>query len=137
MDFTREMRRQKTRKKRHRNNILFVCMTILLILLSATAIYLLYLYNQEKNRAIEAMNQKTALEQDMESGQYITVKEAEAKGIELIKAAKADQAVLTLKSFETLAAVANGNATKIIIPSELQNLATISTSIGEMFKEVK
>ena len=87
--------------------------------------------------AAEAKKERNIKEAEGEALALITVKEAEAKGIELIKAAKADQAVLTLKSFETLAAVANGNATKIIIPSELQNLATISTSIGEMFKDVK
>ena len=87
--------------------------------------------------AAEAKKERNIKEAEGEALALIRVKEAEAKGIELIKAAKADQAVLTLRSFETLAAVANGNATKIIIPSELQNLATISTSIGEMFKEVK
>ena len=87
--------------------------------------------------AAEAKKERNIKEAEGEALALIRVKEAEAKGIELIKAAKADQAVLTLKSFETLAAVANGNATKIIIPSELQNLATISTSIGEMFKDVK
>ena len=87
--------------------------------------------------AAEAKKERNIKEAEGEALALITVKEAEAKGIELIKAAKADQAVLTLKSFETLAAVANGNATKILIPSELQNLATISTSIGEMFKDVK
>ena len=87
--------------------------------------------------AAEAKKERNIKEAEGEALALIRVKEAEAKGIELIKAAKADQAVLTLKSFETLEAVANGNATKIIIPSELQNLATISTSIGEMFKDVK
>ena len=87
--------------------------------------------------AAEAKKERNIKEAEGEALALIRVKEAEAKGIELIKAAQADQAVLTLKSFETLAAVANGNATKIIIPSELQNLATISTSIGEMFKDVK
>jgi len=87
--------------------------------------------------AAEAKKERNIKEAEGEALALIRVKEAEAKGIELIKAAQADQAVLTLKSFETLTAVANGNATKIIIPSELQNLATISTSIGEMFKDVK
>ena len=87
--------------------------------------------------AAEAKKERNIKEAEGEALALIRVKEAEAKGIELIKAAQADQAVLTLKSFETLEAVANGNATKIIIPSELQNLATISTSIGEMFKDVK
>ena len=52
------------------------------------------------------------------------VKEAEAEGIKLIKAAKADEAVLKLRSYEAMVKVANGTATKIIVPSDLQNLVT-------------
>ncbi len=59
-------------------------------------------------------------------------KEAEAKGIELLKNAKADQAVLTLKSLESLEKVADGQSTKIIVPSDLQNVATLGTTIQEM-----
>ena len=55
----------------------------------------------------------------------------------MIKEAKADQTVLTLRSFEALAKVANGNATKIIVPSELQNMATLGTTLSEMFKDKK
>lgn len=72
-----------------------------------------------------------------EAEALITMKKAEADGIKLLKDAKADKAVLTLKSFEALSNVANGQATKIIIPSELQNIATIGTTIEEMFKEIK
>ncbi|MFI3329706.1 MAG: SPFH domain-containing protein [bacterium] len=65
-------------------------------------------------------------------------KEAEALGIKLIKDAKADKAVLTLKSLETFAQVSNGQATKIIIPSEIQNLGGLITSITEVGKtEIK
>lgn len=87
--------------------------------------------------AAEAKKEQHIKEAEGEASAIIKVKEAEAKGIELIKEAGADQAVLTLKSFEALTAVADGNATKIIIPSELQNVASISTAIGEMFKDVK
>jgi len=55
----------------------------------------------------------------------------------MIKDAKADQSVLTLKSFEALERVADGNATKIIVPSDLQNLATLGTTLKEMFKDDK
>ena len=48
-----------------------------------------------------------------------------------------DSSVLTLKSFEALTNVANGQSTKIIVPSELQNIATIGTTISEMLKEKK
>ncbi len=61
-------------------------------------------------------------------------KEAEALGIKLIKDAKADKAVLTLKSLETFAQVSNGQATKIIIPSEIQNLGGLITSMSEIAK---
>ena len=63
------------------------------------------------------------------------LKQAEAEGIKLLKDAKADASVLTLKSYETLSNVANGQATKIIIPSELQGIATIGTTISEMLKK--
>lgn len=43
-----------------------------------------------------------------------------------------DEAVLKLKSYEAMVDVANGNATKIIVPSELQNLATLGTTLHEM-----
>ena len=55
----------------------------------------------------------------------------------MIKDAKADQAFLTLRSFDALAKIADGNATKIIVPSDLQNLATLGTTLKEMFKEDK
>ena len=63
------------------------------------------------------------------------LKEAEANGIKVLKEAKADKAVLTLKSFETLSKVADGKATKIVVPSELQNIATIGSTIEAMFKD--
>lgn len=65
----------------------------------------------------------------------LLIREAEAKGLEMLKAAKADSAVLTLKSYETLAKVADGQATKIIVPSELQNVASLATSIAEIVKK--
>ncbi|MEG0026356.1 MAG: SPFH domain-containing protein [Bacilli bacterium] len=70
-----------------------------------------------------------------EAEALIKVKEAEAKGIELIKNSKADKSVLTLMSFEALKHVADGQATKIIVPSELQNFATLGTTISEMFTD--
>ena len=72
-----------------------------------------------------------------EAEAMLKLKQAEADGIKLLKEAKADNAVLTLKSLETLGNVANGQATKIIIPSELQNLATIGTTVSEMMKKQK
>lgn len=72
-----------------------------------------------------------------EAEALLKLKQAESDGIRLLKDAKADQAVLTLKSFEALSSVANGQSTKIIIPSELQNIATIGTTINEMLNNKK
>ena len=62
------------------------------------------------------------------------IREAEAAGLEMLKNAKVDQAVLTLKSYEALTKVADGQSTKIIIPSELQNVASLATSVAEIIK---
>ncbi|MBS7020451.1 MAG: SPFH/Band 7/PHB domain protein [Firmicutes bacterium] len=89
----------------------------------------------EKESAIlkaEAKKESQIRIAEGEAEAMLKIKEAEAKGIELLKQAKADQSVLTLKSFEALAHVADGQATKIIVPSELQNIATIGTTIQEM-----
>ena len=67
-----------------------------------------------------------------EAEAILKINQAEAESIKMIKEAKADQTVLTLRSFEALAKVANGNATKIIVPSELQNMATLGTTLSEM-----
>ncbi len=72
-----------------------------------------------------------------EAEAILKINQAEAESIKIIKEAKADQSVLTLKSFEALAKVADGNSTKIIVPSDLQNLATLGTTLKEMFKEEK
>ena len=72
-----------------------------------------------------------------EAEAILKLKQAEAEGIKLLKEAKADSSVLTLKSYETLTNVANGQATKIIIPSELQSIATIGTTISEMLNDKK
>ena len=67
----------------------------------------------------------------------IKIKEAEAKSIKLLKDAGADEAVLRLKSFEALESMANGKATKIIVPSELQGIATFGTALKDVIKEEK
>ena len=72
-----------------------------------------------------------------EAQAIITIQEATAQGIKLIKDAKADDAVLKLKSYEAMVDVANGQATKIIVPSELQNLVTAGTVIADTIKDSK
>ena len=67
----------------------------------------------------------------------IKIKEAEAKGLELIKNVKLDDATLKLKSYEAMVDVSKSESTKIIIPSELQNLVTAATTIKEVVTDKK
>ena len=62
-------------------------------------------------------------------------REAEAEGLKLLKNADVTEAVLKLKSYEAMQKVADGQATKIIVPSDMQNLATTVTAIKEIAKE--
>jgi len=64
-----------------------------------------------------------------EAEAIIKVKKATAEGIEMIKNAKADETVIALRSLETLAKVADGRATKLIIPSDIQNIAGLVSSL--------
>ncbi len=92
----------------------------------------------EKESAIlraEAKKESQIKIAEGEAEALMKLKEAEANGIKVLKEAKADKAVLTLKSFETLSKVADGKATKIVVPSELQNIATIGSTIEAMFKD--
>jgi len=64
------------------------------------------------------------------------VQEATAAGIRMINEAKPSEAVLTIKSLEALEKVADGQATKLIIPSNIQGIAGLAASIKEMVTEV-
>ena len=92
----------------------------------------------EKQAAIlraEAAKEKMIREAEGEAEAILKVQQAKAEGIRLIREARADQTVLTLKSFETLEKVADGQATKIIIPSELQNVAGMVKAAVEVAKD--
>ena len=65
------------------------------------------------------------------------VNEAKAASLKLLKEAQADEAVLKLKSFDAMVEVANGQSTKIIVPSDLQNLVTAGTVIAESLEKTK
>ncbi len=94
----------------------------------------------EKESAIlraEAKKESQIKIAEGEAEALLKMKQAEADGIKLIKEAKADQAVLTLKSYEALAKVADGQATKIIVPSDLQGIASLTTTVSELLKDKK
>jgi regulator of protease activity HflC (stomatin/prohibitin superfamily) len=69
-----------------------------------------------------------------EAQAIIAVQKATADGLSLLKAVGVDDGVIKLKSLEALQKVADGQSTKIIIPSEIQNLAGLVTSITEVIK---
>lgn len=85
----------------------------------------------------EAAKQAKIKDAEGEAESIIKIQEATAQGLKLLKTAEMDESVLKLKSYEAMVAVANGQSTKIIVPSELQNLATIGTTISETFTKDK
>ena len=85
----------------------------------------------------EAAKEAAIKKAEGEAEAIIKIKNAEAEGIKLLKEAKADASVLKLKSYDAMVSVANGQSTKIIVPSELQNLVTAGTVLSETFKEGK
>ncbi len=91
----------------------------------------------EKQAAIlhaEAEKEKRIREAEGQAEATLKIQQANADGIRMIKDAGADHAVLVIKSLEAFKAVADGKATKIIIPSDIQNMAGLVTSITEIAK---
>ena len=89
----------------------------------------------EKQSAIlraEAEKEKMLREAEGQAAAILKVQSATAEGIRMIKEAGADEAVLKLKSLEAFQAAAAGPANKIIIPSEIQNMAGLVKSIKEV-----
>ena len=89
----------------------------------------------EKRSAIlraEAEKEKMIREAEGEAEAILKVQQATADGIRMIREAGADQEVLTLKSLEAFEKAADGKATKIIIPSEIQGVAGLAASLKEI-----
>ena len=90
----------------------------------------------EKQAAIlraEAVKEAKIREAEGEAQAIIAVQQAKAEGIKVLNEASPTKEVLTIKSLDAFAAAADGKATKIIIPSELQGLASLATSASELF----
>ena len=85
--------------------------------------------------AAEGQKEKEIREAEGQAEAIIKVQQATADGIRSIKEAGADEAVIKLKSLEAFAAAANGQATKIIIPSEIQGAAGLAKGIVESIKD--
>ncbi|MBD5540857.1 MAG: SPFH/Band 7/PHB domain protein [Lachnospiraceae bacterium] len=92
----------------------------------------------EKEAAIlraEAQKEKMIREAEGQAEAIMKVQQATADGIKMLKDAGADDAVLQLKSLEAFGKAADGKATKIIIPSDIQGIAGLATSIKEVITE--
>ena len=83
----------------------------------------------------EAEKEKRIKEAEGQAEAILKIQQATAEGLRYIKEVGVDEAVLQLKGLEAFAKAADGKATKIIIPSELQGLAGLVTSIKEMAKD--
>ena len=94
----------------------------------------------EKQAAIlraEAQKERMIKEAEGQAEAVLKVQNANAEGIRMIREAGADEAVLTLKSLEAFARAADGKATKIIIPSDIQGLAGLASSLKEIVTDPK
>ena len=92
---------------------------------------------EKESMILRADAQKAARIKDAE-GQaeaIVKIQEATAQGLKLLKEAKMDDAVLKLKSYEALVNMANGNATKLIVPADLQGIVTAGSAIAESLKK--
>ena len=92
----------------------------------------------EKEAAIlraEAKKQSLEKEAEGQAAAILSIQKAKAAAITALKEAGATKEVLALKGMETFEKVADGKSTKIIIPSELQNLASLTSVFGEMLKK--
>ena len=83
----------------------------------------------------EAVKEAKIREAEGEAQAILKIQQANADGIKFIREAGADSAVLQLKSLEAFAKAADGKSTKIIIPSDIQGIAGLATSIAEVVKE--
>ena len=94
----------------------------------------------EKQAAIlraEAIKEAKIREAEGEAQAIIAVQQAKADGIKALNESSPTSEVLTIKSLDAFAAAADGKATKIIIPSDLQGIASLATTASELFKDDK
>ncbi|QRG86562.1 SPFH domain-containing protein [Bulleidia sp. zg-1006] len=87
--------------------------------------------------AAEAEREKEIKEAEGRAEAIRAIQQATAEGLKAIKEAGADETVIKLKSLEAFAQAANGQATKIIIPSEIQGIAGLAKGVFETIKEEK
>ena len=91
---------------------------------------------EKEAKILRAEAEKTAkiLAAQAQKESLIAIAEGESKAIEMINSAQPDAAYVTLQGFEALKVLANGNATKIVVPSDIQNVSGLLTSISEVIR---
>ena len=85
----------------------------------------------------DAIKESKIREAEGEAQAILTVQKANADALRMLSEANPSEKVIELKSLEALAKVADGKATKLIIPSDMSNLASVATSLKEMVTEPK
>ena len=92
---------------------------------------------EKQAKILRAEAEKTAkiLAAEAQKESLIAIAEGENRAINLINQANPDASYITLQGFEALKVLANGNATKIIVPSDIQNIAGLFASINEVIKK--
>lgn len=83
----------------------------------------------------EAEKEKRIKEAEGEAEAILKIQQAQAAGLRFLKEVQVDPSVLQLKGLEAFAAAADGKATKIIIPSDIQGLAGLATSMTELIRD--
>lgn len=83
----------------------------------------------------EARKEAMVKEAEGQAEAILKVQRATAEGLKMLKNSAPDNQVIAIKSLEALAKVADGQATKLIIPSEIQNMTTLAASLAEVVKE--
>ena len=85
----------------------------------------------------EAKKEAQVKEAEGDAEAILKIQKATAEGLKLLKEANVDESVLKLKSYEAFIEAANGKSTKIIIPSDLQSLTTVTTTVNELLDKDK
>ena len=95
----------------------------------------LILEAEAEKQSAEAQKEKMIREAEGEAEAILKVQQATADGIKMLREAGADESVLRLKSLEAFEKAADGKATKIIIPSEIQGMAGLASSLKELMTD--
>ena len=139
-DIREAMERQMRAERERREKILLAEGQKASAILTAEGQKLSRILNAEADKEVMIQNAEgeaqTILKvKEAEAQGVLLLNQAEAKAIEMIRKAGADESFLRLRGYEALEKVANGQATKIIIPSELQKITTFASTIKEVMKD--